>query len=148
MSSAAPTRTATPLRLDPLLLTARECGHLIGCGRQGWFYLVNEGKAPAPIELSEDVDRAFKWRRWRFAEIVDWVLAGCPEAADWRWVPTTTISLTEYRDLLLRQIVSLQDEAKSVEARIERGERLLHVRPEAHAKSRAVTSGNISAGKP
>lgn len=56
--------------VDPELLPARDAARLAGVSTASWHRLCAAGKAPAPVRLSGAV-------RWRRAELLAWISAGC-----------------------------------------------------------------------
>jgi excisionase family DNA binding protein len=53
------------------LLKASEVAEITGLGKRTWWRHVSSGRAPQPVR----VGRAVRWRR---AELMDWITAGCP----------------------------------------------------------------------
>jgi predicted DNA-binding transcriptional regulator AlpA len=62
--------------IEPLLIADTVAARLAGVSRTTWHCLRAAGKLPPSINLGRSV-------RWRHAEIVAWVAAGCPDAATW-----------------------------------------------------------------
>lgn len=61
-----------------LMVAACVAAELIGISRTTFWRLHSEGKVPSPIRFG----RATRWRR---AELVAWVRAGCPPRDKWIW---------------------------------------------------------------
>jgi excisionase family DNA binding protein len=59
-----------------LLIPDTEAAALAGVSRSTWHVLRAAGKLPAAVRLG----RAVRWRR---AEVVAWIDAGCPDARTW-----------------------------------------------------------------
>jgi predicted DNA-binding transcriptional regulator AlpA len=53
------------------LLSASDAARLSGVGKRSWWRYVTAGKAPQPVRIGGAV-------RWRRAELVSWIAAGCP----------------------------------------------------------------------
>jgi predicted DNA-binding transcriptional regulator AlpA len=58
------------------LLRDHEAAALCGVGRTTWHTKQAKGEAPAPI-------KAMGKRRWRRAELLAWIEAGCPPRREW-----------------------------------------------------------------
>jgi len=63
-----------PCDIAAELLTAQQASSLISVGKRTWWRYVSSGKAPRPIRLAGAV-------RWRRAELMEWIEAGCPSQA-------------------------------------------------------------------
>jgi predicted DNA-binding transcriptional regulator AlpA len=61
----------------PLLISDTVCAHLAGVSRATWHRLRAAGKLPPCVKLS---CRVVRWRR---AEILAWIEAGCPDGRTW-----------------------------------------------------------------
>jgi predicted DNA-binding transcriptional regulator AlpA len=61
---------------DALLIPDTTAAALAGVCRATWHRLRAAGKIPPPVKLG----RAVRWRR---AEVVAWIEAGCPDARTW-----------------------------------------------------------------
>jgi predicted DNA-binding transcriptional regulator AlpA len=61
---------------EPLLVSAPEAAKLCAISKASWHRLNSAGKIPASIPLGGRV-------LWRFAELKDWVQAGCPDRKSW-----------------------------------------------------------------
>ncbi|HEV3256445.1 MAG TPA: helix-turn-helix domain-containing protein [Gemmataceae bacterium] len=59
-----------------LLLTAREAAALCGVSLASWRRHAGAGKVPAPGQLGGHV-------LWRYAELVEFIAAGCPDRRAW-----------------------------------------------------------------
>lgn len=55
----------------PELLTTRKAAELLGIGERTLWRYANSGRAPAPIRVGSAV-------RYRRAELLEWIAAGCP----------------------------------------------------------------------
>lgn len=53
------------------LLSASDAARMSGVGKRSWWRYVTTGKAPLPVRIGGAV-------RWRRAELVAWIAAGCP----------------------------------------------------------------------
>lgn len=62
---------------EALLIPDTVAAALVGVSRATWQRLRSAGKLPAAVKLG----RAVRWRR---AEIVSWISAGCPSADIWQ----------------------------------------------------------------
>ncbi len=62
--------------LDALLIPDTEAAALAGVCRATWHRLRAAGKLPPAVRLG----RAVRWRR---AEVVAWIEAGCPDGGTW-----------------------------------------------------------------
>lgn len=62
--------------LDPLLIPDTVAAAMTGISRATWRRLLSTGKVLSPIRLG----RACRWRR---AEVVAWIDAGCPDSRTW-----------------------------------------------------------------
>ena len=60
----------------PLLLRANEAARLCAMSRSHWYRLYDLGRLPEPVRLGE------KTVRWRRADLIAWVAAGCPPRTD------------------------------------------------------------------
>lgn len=69
-------RTKKVDQTEPLLIADTEAARLAGLGRSTWHRLRAAGKVPPPVKLGRSC-------RWRRAEIVAWIEAGCPDAKIW-----------------------------------------------------------------
>ena len=69
------TNVAPQLSPNPRLLRLPAVLDRVGLRRSRWYSLVSEGRAPAPVRLS---DRAVAWRE---SDILDWC-ASRPSARD------------------------------------------------------------------
>jgi excisionase family DNA binding protein len=58
------------------LLDAQGLAELLKVSKRTVFRLNNGGKIPAPVRIGGTV-------RWRENEIVDWIVAGAPNRAEW-----------------------------------------------------------------
>jgi len=63
-------------QFEPLLVPATEAARLAGVSRATWCRLRSSGKLPESVRLGRSV-------RWRRAEVVAWIEAGCPDARTW-----------------------------------------------------------------
>lgn len=61
----------------PLLIGVQEVARLLGRSERSIWRDVDEGRMPPPIHLGGA-------RRWRRAEIHNWVAAGCPDQHAWQ----------------------------------------------------------------
>jgi predicted DNA-binding transcriptional regulator AlpA len=68
--------------LDALLIPDIGAAALAGVGRATWHRLRAAGKVPPAVRLG----RAVRWRR---AEIVAWIEAGCPDGRTWAAMQAT-----------------------------------------------------------
>jgi predicted DNA-binding transcriptional regulator AlpA len=68
--------------LDPLLIPDTEAAALAGVCRATWHRLRAANKVPPAVRLG----RAVRWRR---AEIIAWIEAGCPDCRTWAAMQTT-----------------------------------------------------------
>jgi predicted DNA-binding transcriptional regulator AlpA len=59
-----------------LLIDDRTAAALAGVSRSTWHVLRAAGRVPPCVRLG----RAVRWRR---AEVIGWIDAGCPDAATW-----------------------------------------------------------------
>ncbi|MCK6498496.1 MAG: helix-turn-helix domain-containing protein [Nitrospira sp.] len=59
-----------------VLLDVRQSAALLGMSRSAFYRLHSSGKVPLPIRLGGIV-------RWRRAELLAWVAAGCPTRDRW-----------------------------------------------------------------
>ena len=59
----------------PLLLDAKATGALLGISMRQVWRLADRGMLPAPVKLSG------KCTRWRYADLVEWCHARCPDWA-------------------------------------------------------------------
>lgn len=114
--TAAP---AIPLH-DRELLTQQEVYRVLGLGRSKWFQARKAELVPFPVMVSG----APMWRR---RELADWVDAGCPPAADWKWSPTVPVTIDEALRVKSAALARLQREIAELEERSAAGERLCHV---------------------
>ena len=73
----------TTNNITPLLISDVQAAALAGVSRASWHRLRAAGKIPTPIKLG----RAVRWRR---AEVVAWIDAGCPEARTWAAMQAAT----------------------------------------------------------
>ena len=64
------------------------------------------GKLPAPIKIGPQT------LRWRAAEIHDWLVAGCPDPADWRWKPIRLQQLDELIERKRAEAQALDEEVR------------------------------------
>ena len=68
------TRTGPPR----LLWSASQLAEALGCGgRTVWAWHAS-GRLPMGLKISHS-------RRWRAAEIRDWIRSGCPPRTRWQW---------------------------------------------------------------
>lgn len=67
----------TGIQPERLALTAKDAATLCGISRAQWWKLHSAGKTPAPVRLGT------KAPRWRRAELVAWLDAGCPNRLTW-----------------------------------------------------------------
>ena len=58
--------------IESLMIDVRVVAALIPCSERTVYRLADSGKMPMPIKLSGLV-------RWRRAEILEWINAGCPK---------------------------------------------------------------------
>lgn len=63
--------TATRPAVAPALLDARAAAALLAVSPRHLYRLADAGRCPAPVRLGAAV-------RWRQAELLDWLAAGCP----------------------------------------------------------------------
>jgi predicted DNA-binding transcriptional regulator AlpA len=73
---------------SPLLVPDIEAARMAGVSRATWHRLRAGGKLPATVKLG----RAVRWRR---AEIVAWIEAGCPDSRTWAAIKATGRHLKE-----------------------------------------------------
>jgi len=66
---------------DPLLLGDDDMAGLLGVTSGTIRRLDAGGRMPDPVKLGN-------FKRWRLAEIKDWVDAGCPIRKQWKWRPS------------------------------------------------------------
>lgn len=62
--------------LPPLLVSAAQAGALVCVNRSTWTRWSAAGKIPAPIRIGGAV-------RWSYAELQEWIKAGCPGRVAW-----------------------------------------------------------------
>ena len=62
--------------IEPLLLSAVEAASVLGISRSGLYALHSSGRLPLPVKLGRRT-------LWRFAELQDWTIAGCPSREKW-----------------------------------------------------------------
>lgn len=62
----------------PQLIEATEVAKMLGISPRTIWRLKDAGKVPNPISIGSMV-------RWRRGEITDWIAAGCPPKAKWKW---------------------------------------------------------------
>ena len=62
----------------PQLIEATEVAKMLGISPRTIWRLKDAGKVPNPISIGSMV-------RWRREEISDWIAAGCPPKAKWKW---------------------------------------------------------------
>lgn len=67
-------------KLEPALLRDRESAALCSIARSTFLALVRDGRAPRPVRLGSAT-------RWRRAELLDWIEAGCLPLHKFRWRP-------------------------------------------------------------
>jgi predicted DNA-binding transcriptional regulator AlpA len=60
----------------PVLITDREAARLCGISRASWHRLRAAGRLPPVVRLGRSC-------RWRRAELLAWVDAGCPDSRVW-----------------------------------------------------------------
>jgi predicted DNA-binding transcriptional regulator AlpA len=81
VSTERPTRDTGP---DPpgqsLLLSVRDLARLLGRSVPSLDRDDAAGRLPAPVRIGGS-------KKWRRAEIVAWVAAGCPDRASWTFHP-------------------------------------------------------------
>jgi excisionase family DNA binding protein len=65
-----------PTMNTPLLITDIESAALAGISRATWHRLRAAGKLPPAVKMGRSV-------RWRRADVVGWIEAGCPDARTW-----------------------------------------------------------------
>lgn len=64
--------TTTPEQTSPAeLLDVKGVAALLACSKRHIFRLADAGRMPRPVRLGTLV-------RWRKAEVLDWISAGCP----------------------------------------------------------------------
>jgi excisionase family DNA binding protein len=73
MPSSTP--TAQPSGVLPELLTVGQAAELCGLGQRTLWRYAHSGRMPAPIKLGNGRQGAVRFRR---AEVVAWIGAGCP----------------------------------------------------------------------
>lgn len=61
---------------ESLLLTAEECAALAGVGVATWWRRDAAGLCPRAIRIGRTT-------RWRRAELLAWIEAGCPRREEW-----------------------------------------------------------------
>jgi excisionase family DNA binding protein len=69
--------SAKPPEDESLLVDTQEAAKLLQCSARKIFKMQIAGEMPKPIRIG----RAVRWGR---AELIAWIDAGCPTAADWR----------------------------------------------------------------
>jgi len=68
--------------VEPFLVDAQEAGRLLGISRTQFLELVKSGRVgPESINLGCHAKRQF--RRWKVAELRQWVNCGCPSHREW-----------------------------------------------------------------
>lgn len=67
------------MKEESITLDCNAAASLISVSRSTFWKLHNTGNLPLPLRLSSRVVR------WRRAELVDWVKAGCPPRDKWTW---------------------------------------------------------------
>jgi predicted DNA-binding transcriptional regulator AlpA len=73
------TQSSLPQAADtPQLIEATEVAKILGISPRTIWRLKDAGKVPNPISIGSMV-------RWRRDEITDWIAAGCPPKAKWKW---------------------------------------------------------------
>lgn len=76
MTVPCPTSTATP-ELQPLAVSARQLGAMLGLSVRNIRALDASGKLPKPVRIGG------RSVRWPVDEIRDWLAAGAPDRATW-----------------------------------------------------------------
>lgn len=119
-----------------VLVDGKEMAALLGFGLSQFGKLRRQGLILNPIRFGEFSPYRVRNRRgpecpvrWRFAEVLDWVAAGCPPAADWRWVPTVRVRVAEAHELLCRQSEEIRREIQELEDRKLADDAFVSVRP-------------------
>ena len=69
---------STEASTDCWMLTADEFAEKLGVARSTIYRFDAAGKIPQPIKIGNCC-------RWRAAEILDWIRAGCPPRTRWQW---------------------------------------------------------------
>lgn len=64
----------------PELLTTAETAHLAGVGKRSLSRWSSSGQAPAPVKIAGTTVR------YRRAEIMAWIAAGCPDCREWTYL--------------------------------------------------------------
>ena len=72
MGNADQPRTSAPLLMD-----ARGAARLVGVSTRTWWAFHSAGRTPLPIRLG------CRCTRWRRAELIAWIEAGCPARDRW-----------------------------------------------------------------
>jgi predicted DNA-binding transcriptional regulator AlpA len=67
---------------EPLLIPDAQAAALAGVARATWHRLRSADKVPPAVRLG----RAVRWRR---AEVVAWIEAGCPDGRTWAAMKTS-----------------------------------------------------------
>lgn len=65
------------LLVEPEALPAADAARLLGISRSMLFKMHSAGKVPMPVYLTP------RCPRWRRAELLDWLAAGCPDRLTW-----------------------------------------------------------------
>lgn len=69
--------TTLPTSIEPMLLPVQAAAMLLGMSAKALRRADQAGKVPAPVRVGRNV-------RWRKAELVAWVNAGCPDRETWQ----------------------------------------------------------------
>jgi predicted DNA-binding transcriptional regulator AlpA len=62
---------------EPEALAAADAARLLGISRSQFFKMHSAGKVPMPVYLT------LRCPRWRRAELLNWLDAGCPDRLTW-----------------------------------------------------------------
>jgi len=74
--------TPCPGRVKSIVLSDAQAAELLGSCRSHFRNLHRMGKCPAPVKIGRST-------KWREAELIDWLNAGCPPRHRWHWKPTS-----------------------------------------------------------
>ena len=94
------------------LVSPEQVAQMLGCTKWHVHNLRRRGLIPQPVKLGKST-------RYRKREIIDWIVAGCPDASTWTWKPTEPITLDQLISQKKTELSTLQKQINEARQQLE-----------------------------